>query len=566
MRKVLSPDMVAHVWANKAQDEARNAGETFYFTGPTIYSYGSHFAIAHHLDNGVILWNNAGYSNTTSRHKSLAWRALSRTQRETSISVNGLNSDLIRNLEYCRTYKEPAAAGRVPDLVKSCADSALTAVKSIVGMRSLDKMAAALHSAREYQKAGLALCEYVRQGKKAPKWPLPLLPETLPQDKAERESMVRSVAKSSLMETCNEALTAFKERFASVKEDVNNPNLEAYTAQNFAGALNSCAAKLDEAAKHYAMANPGKKLPRLAAYQKELAEVKAQAKIAHDAAQIRYTIKGLKTMVRTIAKRAPRRNKLGHGKQHAMRLGSGAVSRNFAGLRDAFEAYAPTCPEIASYAWLVGRIQRIDAWHAAEQAWGNVDSYVSTARSYQDGSELLIKSQGRDNAGYWKDATRQYKTVLAALRSVIACAPFARLHAERIEAIRTEANDYVSKAVEREREANAQVIADWKAGISNVRPSFDAGTFARIKGDTVETSRGASVPLEHACRLARIARRLIGHGGKTWSDGTGPQVGHFRVSSIFDDGSAVIGCHEFDADESMRVLALLDACPACVAA
>lgn len=138
-------------------------------------------------------------------------------------------------------------------------------------------------------------------------------------------------------------------------------------------------------------------------------------------------------MVRTIAKRAPRRNKLGHGKQHAMRLGSGAVSRNFAGLRDAFEAYAPTCPEIASYAWLVGRIQRIDAWHAAEQAWGNVDGYVISARSYQDGSELLIKSQGRDNAGYWKDATRQYKTVLAALRSVIACAPFARLHAERIE-------------------------------------------------------------------------------------------------------------------------------------
>jgi hypothetical protein len=40
MKKVFSPaSMVAHVWAQQDQSEGRNAGRTFWFDGPTIYSY-----------------------------------------------------------------------------------------------------------------------------------------------------------------------------------------------------------------------------------------------------------------------------------------------------------------------------------------------------------------------------------------------------------------------------------------------------------------------------------------------------------------------------------------------
>ena len=46
MQTVFNNSMVAHVWAQQTQAHGRNAGNTFYFEGPTIYSYGEHFPIA----------------------------------------------------------------------------------------------------------------------------------------------------------------------------------------------------------------------------------------------------------------------------------------------------------------------------------------------------------------------------------------------------------------------------------------------------------------------------------------------------------------------------------------
>lgn len=71
MKKVVSPETVAHYWANQVQDAARNAGHSFYFYGDTIYSYGSHFPIAKHVEyNGrkAVLFTTRSYSVTTSTH------------------------------------------------------------------------------------------------------------------------------------------------------------------------------------------------------------------------------------------------------------------------------------------------------------------------------------------------------------------------------------------------------------------------------------------------------------------------------------------------------------------
>ena len=46
---VVSPETVAHLWANQVQQEAKNSNRSFYFYGPSIYSYGSHFEIARHV-------------------------------------------------------------------------------------------------------------------------------------------------------------------------------------------------------------------------------------------------------------------------------------------------------------------------------------------------------------------------------------------------------------------------------------------------------------------------------------------------------------------------------------
>jgi len=80
MKRVVSSSMVAHLWANKSQSDARNATGSMFFDEGTIYSYGKHFPIAQHhtaLDgSAVILFTNRTYSVTTAKHISEVRHAL----------------------------------------------------------------------------------------------------------------------------------------------------------------------------------------------------------------------------------------------------------------------------------------------------------------------------------------------------------------------------------------------------------------------------------------------------------------------------------------------------------
>ena len=71
---------IPHLWAHRTQDEARNRQGNLYFTGDTIYSYGSHFPIARHVANGAgeraVLFTTASYSVTTSSHCSAVRSAI----------------------------------------------------------------------------------------------------------------------------------------------------------------------------------------------------------------------------------------------------------------------------------------------------------------------------------------------------------------------------------------------------------------------------------------------------------------------------------------------------------
>jgi hypothetical protein len=71
---------IPHLWANRTQEEARNRHGNLYFTGDTIYSYGSHFPIARHVmhDAGerAVLFTTASYSVTTSGHCSAVRSAI----------------------------------------------------------------------------------------------------------------------------------------------------------------------------------------------------------------------------------------------------------------------------------------------------------------------------------------------------------------------------------------------------------------------------------------------------------------------------------------------------------
>jgi hypothetical protein len=71
---------IPHLWAHRTQEEARNRQGNLYFTGDTIYSYGSHFPIACHVANDAgkraVLFTTATYSVTTSSHCSAVRSAI----------------------------------------------------------------------------------------------------------------------------------------------------------------------------------------------------------------------------------------------------------------------------------------------------------------------------------------------------------------------------------------------------------------------------------------------------------------------------------------------------------
>lgn len=81
MRKVVSPQDVAHLFANQLQEEARTPTGNLYFYGQKIYSYGSHFCIARFVDDRTLLFTERSYSNTTAKHINYVWGATSHKDR-----------------------------------------------------------------------------------------------------------------------------------------------------------------------------------------------------------------------------------------------------------------------------------------------------------------------------------------------------------------------------------------------------------------------------------------------------------------------------------------------------
>jgi hypothetical protein len=151
--------------------------------------------------------------------------------------------------------------------------------------------------------------------------------------------------------------------------------------------------------------------------------------------------------------------------------------------------------------------------------------------------------------------------------------PFAARRRLKTQAIKAEktmerlSDEYHRLAEERrERERQLQALkdaeyrAEWLAGNApQGGRRFDAesgGAALRIKGDMLQTSHGAEVPLEHAIRAFRFIK-LCREAGRDWqANGQQIRVGHFRVDSITAAGDMVAGCHSFTWPEIERAAIL----------
>jgi predicted Holliday junction resolvase-like endonuclease len=115
MKKVHTPDNVAHLWANQHQEEARTQTYNLYFNGKSIYSYGSHFCIAKHVE-GAVLFTEREYSNTTSKHKSIVRNACSHKNIVYCYNPLGSHEQNFQAWrQECEGYIEKLAKARKPE-------------------------------------------------------------------------------------------------------------------------------------------------------------------------------------------------------------------------------------------------------------------------------------------------------------------------------------------------------------------------------------------------------------------------------------------------------------------
>lgn len=102
------------------------------------------------------------------------------------------------------------------------------------------------------------------------------------------------------------------------------------------------------------------------------------------------------------------------------------------------------------------------------------------------------------------------------------------------------------EAVQRAQEA--EQLEKWRAGESVGR--YFSTMALRVKGEVVQTSRGAEVPIIEARKLYKLLHHLTGPLLAQYVQGH--RVGHFTVNRLTDT-EIVVGCHTIPLDEIERI-------------
>lgn len=553
-RSVYPADMVAHLWANRHPHAIRTQTGNLSAASGRLYSYGSHFVIGAFLDNpakggeSLILWNDSTYSVTTSKHQSFAFRALPGYLRQGLTRVPRLSESDLCDL---------------PALAMACVKAAVTPLEK--ARKARDRRDGYISDARGYFKSAARLYAYV--GKKAI---VPTIPES--PDNAAIDAILKDINRAEYLKAGADYIVRGFESINAAEGRAAIYETEGPTARicarDICAIAHDARKMFDRAADEYKKA--GARIPaKIRAGQKTADAIGAKyapaarlenlestrRKVAETADNIRETLAGLhrakkhgdRYVTLSSGRRLPRGSirLLGYllTEKVGGPFGFGAWAEN-----TPVELWGDNAPAIvAELKALESKARRIVAAHAIRE---RVAEVADTCADYESRMASGAASWAIPSAGSIKAALSDFMDAnggnipayfLALARPII----------DRADSIRA---GHEARAIK----AAAERIDRWRAG-ENVTVPRDCPVMARIVGDTVQTSWGAVVPLEHAARLVRIARHIAASGGQKWERGQGPIVGHFRVDSIGADLSAVIGCHQFTAAEAMRAADAIEA-------
>ncbi len=464
-RKIFANAMVAHVWAQQTQPEGRSNNGNFYFSGRTIYSYGSHFPIAQFSECGRVIWfTGASYSVSTSGHISYVRAA-----------IDGLRVPVVI----------------VPDL-------------------------------RDFHPRHIRA-----ETREAIEHKIMWRTENYPDQAANEWKLFQTIAGTPRKRLPLKPI--------------------AY--------LEAIQAKADAKAKIVKLADARRVADQANSMQwATIAPVVDFRTVDDGAYPTRYYLS------QDNARNAERLRSQFAKARFALATQTGAKSKtDMKRMRDAYNATL-----------IATRIRNV--WHATVAA-------IDMARNEAQERQIILNALGNIETGaaceYWYESgvgpdkcveteilssriRRAFKlgftaAEVAPLMHILQTRLFYRESDNRTP----ESIDLVHMRRMAELDAKAgrkRVTPDaWQSGIGAANQYGYSETLVRRKGDTLETSRGASCPFAHAV-VAFVKAQDCRRTGNAWKrNGQTIRVGHFQVDSIDAEGNMIAGCHTLEWQEMLRL-------------
>jgi hypothetical protein len=139
-------------------------------------------------------------------------------------------------------------------------------------------------------------------------------------------------------------------------------------------------------------------------------------------------------------------------------------------------------------------------------------------------------------------------------------AHFFNAESSRVEYLKQGKSRWDVEAIERSQ-GYEKALERWMRGDNVYLGYYGYGhaTALRVKGDEVETSRGASFPVSHAWRGLALVRAVMARGEQWETNGHSCHLGHYRIDRITPDGTVYAGCHVVTFAAIDRIAPILDA-------
>ena len=525
MKTVYQTDMVCHLWANRHPHDVRNSAGNVYTRNGALYSYGQHHAIGAFLDSptdgekNLLLWNSGRTSNTTTRHASKAWFALSSVVRQSVTRVPGLNASLLADLPRLAASCIPAAIGPLQNAVRAKANK-----QYYVG------------AAKQYLESARQIYLYV--GDKTAAESVPTITGT---EKADIKNMLAQINKAEYLISAENYLKRAKDGAAIIDGCIDRRT----SATHISHECNAVLVILQQASHAYYDAQSPEH-PDIVLLREKITRIiedySAAARseyIQQKRARLAQTEKQIVGALALIKRRKD-------------------IARHYRQLESEF------WPAAAEYTELwpdtKTRAINIEFWESLRTRCNRVYAAYALRNSIDRTGQSVaqyIDDVDRDATRYIPPSGTNVRGCLRKYAAFCTDGEAPRYWQSIAESVADHADTIGAQHAEKLAAREAAKIAAWRAG-ERVAISRQLSPRVRIVGDTLETSHGARVPLEHAARLVKIAKRIAAKGGENFAPGTGPQVGHFRVTSIAADFATVIGCHNFTSDEAMHAIKLIE--------